>query len=221
MPRKLNFVEKSSRPDIASPVHQCARFSADPREPHTDAVRIICRYLAGTKDRGIIMVDADFCGLWDKDTAIHDPSTAKSRSGFIIKYAGCPIIWALRLQTETALSTTEAEYIALSTALREAIPLMEMLKEIHKVRNLPVSTKPKVMCKVFEDNSGALEIARLPKMRPRTKHINVKYHHFREYVERKEIEIYAITTDKQQADLLTKNLPGPLFAQLREAIMGW
>ena len=116
---------------------------------------------------------------------------------------------------------TEAEYITLSTALREAIPLMEMLKEIHKVHNLPVSTKPKAMCKVFEDNSGALEIARLPKMRPRTKHINVKYHHFREYVERKEIEIYAITTDKQQADLLTKNLPGPLFAQLREAIMGW
>ena len=97
-----------------------------------------------------VFVDADFCGLWDKDTAIRDPSTAKSRTGFIIKYAGCPIIWASRLQTETALSTTEAEYIALSTALREAIPLMEMLiKEIHKVRNLPVSTKPKVMCKVF------------------------------------------------------------------------
>ena len=113
---KLNFVEKSSRPDIANPVHQCARFSADPREPHTDAVRRICRYLAGTKNRGIIMdpndqefevfVDADFCGLWDKDTAIHDPSTTKSRTGFIIKYAGCPIIWASRLQTETALSTT-------------------------------------------------------------------------------------------------------------------
>ena len=110
-----------------------------------------------------VFVDADFCGLWDKDTAIHDPSTAKSRTGFIIKYAGCPIIWASRLQTETALSTTEAEYIALSTALREAIPLMEMLKEIHKVHNLPVSTKPKVMCKVFEDNSGALKIARYQK----------------------------------------------------------
>ena len=119
------------------------------------------------------------------------------------------------------MSATEAEYIALSTALRETIPLMEMLKEIKSVRQLPVTTVPKVMCKVFEDNSGALEIARLPKMRPRTKHINVKYHHFREYVERGEIEIYAIKTTDQQADLLTKNLPGPMFARLRELIMGW
>ena len=98
---------------------------------------------------------------------------------------------------------------------------MEMLKEIKSVRQLSVTTVPKVMCKVFEDNSGALEIARLPKMRPRTKHINVKYHHFREYVERGEIEIYAIKTADQQADLLTKNLPGPMFARLRELIMGW
>ena len=107
--------------------------------------------------------------------------TSKSRSGWIVRFAGAPITWASKMQTITALSTTEAEYIALSTSLREVISMMGMLKEAQEqglqVNYLP----PKVHCTVFEDNSGALELARLPKMRPRTKRINQSFHHFREY----------------------------------------
>ena len=109
--------------------------------------------------------------------------TAKSHSGWMVCFSGAPITWASKIQTVTALSTTEAEYIALSTSLREVIPLMGMLKEAAeqgvKIDNLP----PKIHCTVFEDNSGALELARLPKVRPRMKHINQSFHHFREYVE--------------------------------------
>jgi hypothetical protein len=66
--------------------------------------------------------DAAFGGLWDKETAAKSPVMAKSRTGYLIMYADCPTMWASQLQTEYALSTTEAEYIALSTALRHVLP---------------------------------------------------------------------------------------------------
>ena len=81
-----------------------------------------------------IFVDADFAGGFDKANA-EDPELVYSRTGFIIKYAGCPIIWKSKLQTEIALSTTEAEYIALSTSICEKIPIMCLLKEISEVMN--------------------------------------------------------------------------------------
>jgi hypothetical protein len=104
------------------------------------------------------------------------------------------------------LSTTEAEYIAMSMALRDVIPIMDLIKEM-KERNSPViCTKPYVYCKVFEDNSGALELARLPKLRPCTKHINICYHHFREHVRKGLIKIFPVGTADQIADVLTKAL---------------
>ena len=80
---------------------------------------------------------------------------------------------------------------------------------------------PKIHCTVFEDNSGALELARLPKIRPRTKHIYQSYHHFREHVERKEIVIESTPTEHQLADILTKPLAETTFTKHRKAIMGW
>lgn len=71
-------------------------------------------------------------GEWKKETAADDIDTAKSRTGFVIMFAGCPLIWSSKLQTEIALSLTEAEYIALSTATREIIHLLDFLQEAHK-----------------------------------------------------------------------------------------
>ncbi|KAL7561623.1 hypothetical protein ACA910_001491 [Epithemia clementina (nom. ined.)] len=229
---KLNFLEKSTRPDISYAVHQCARFSQAPKESHAKAVKLIGRYLLGTRDKGIVLnpdgsksfecwADADFSGNWRSKTAHKDPITSTSRSGWIITFAGCPITWASKLQTLTALSTTEAEYISLSTALRDQIHLMELVKEI-KSRGIQINcAPPKIFCKAFEDNSGALEMARLPKLRPRTKHLNVNYHHFREYVERKEIVVESVTTEEQNADILTKPLDSTLFLTLRKRLLGW
>ena len=150
-----------------------------------------------------------------------DPMKSKSRSGWIVRFAGAPITWASKMQTITAMWTTEAEYITLSTSLREVIPLMGLLTEARahglRIDKLP----PKVHCTVFEDNSRALELARLPKIRPRTKHINQAYHHFREHVERKEILIEATPTERQITDILNKPLTEPAFTRHRKAIMGW
>ncbi len=96
---KLIFLEKSTRGESAYAVHQCARFSNNPKQSHANAVKYLCRYLLATKDKGMILkpdlsksfevhVDCDFAGNWVKEDAMNDPSTAKSRSGYIISYAG-------------------------------------------------------------------------------------------------------------------------------------
>jgi hypothetical protein len=125
-----------------------------------------------------------------------DPSTAKSQSGWIIFYAGCPISRATKLQSQVALSTTEAEYITMLQALRDVIPVMNLLQEMREREFQVICSEPYVYCKVFEDNSGALELARLPKLRPRTKHINVCYHHFHEHVRKKDLSRYSLSTQK-------------------------
>ncbi len=116
-------------------------------------------------------VDAAHTSEWSNKTASNDPSTARSRMGYIIEYAGCPMHWASKMQTEIALSSTEVEYIALCQSMREVIPIMWLLEEAYQ-HGVPVLTKPpKIYCKVFEDNEGAIEIAKIPKMRPRTTNI--------------------------------------------------
>jgi hypothetical protein len=228
---KLNFLEKSTRLDLAYSVHQCARFSADPKESHATAVKRIGKYLMATKDKGIILnpkdhsfdcwVDADFVGNWDRVNADVDPSTAKSRTGFIITYAACPVVWGSKLQSDVALSTTESEYSAVSTSLREVIHLMQLIDEVKTIGWKTFEGKPTVHCKVFEDNAGALEMVRLPKMRPRTKHICVRMHHFREHVRKGLISVHKIPTRFQLGDIATKPQPEDLFVEQRESLMQW
>lgn len=233
---KLNFLEKCTRPDISYATHQCARFSVDPRRSHGDAVEYLCKYLIGTKDKGLILdpdtnqslnvfVDADFSGNYQRMTAIDDVSTAKSRTGYIVQYCNCPIIWLSKLQTLVTLSTTEAEYVALSQSLRDTFPIMNLLNELRD-RSFPIigEGKAKLMCKLFEDNSGAVELANVPKMRPRTKHINLVYHHFRSHVNTRsnpngDVIIQHIETGDQIADIFTKPLAAPLFERHRKRIL--
>ena len=74
---------------------------------------------------------------------------------------------------------------------------------------------------MFEDNSGALEMATNHKFRPRTKHLNVKLHHFRDYVSRGDIKVLPISTDDQLADYLTKPVSQEILERLRPQVMGW
>ena len=229
---KLNYLEKSTRPDISYAVHQCARFCEDPKVSHSSAVEHIGKYLLGTRNQGIfikpnstysfdVYADSDFVGNWNKITAPVDESTSKSRTGYLISFANCPLIWSSKLQTLQGLSTTECEYMALSQALRDTIPVMELLREMKRRKFNVFSTVPRVHCKAFEDNSGALELARLPKMRPRTKHINQIFHHFRSFVKDGQIKVLPIESALQKADTFTKPLPQNPFLKLRKMIMGW
>ena len=111
-----------------------------------------------------VYVDVDFAGNWNPDEASEHSYTARSRHGYIIMYAGCPITWASQLQTEIAMSSTESEFIGLSMALQTTIPLMELVKDLKLQGFNMVSTKFIVHCQVFEDNSGVLKIANVPTM---------------------------------------------------------
>ena len=227
---KLLFLEKSTRPDLSYAVHQCARFSHDPRVEHGNAVKWLGRYLKGTQHQGIIFrpkgssldlnVDADFAGNWDATIAAEDPATAQSRHGYVLRYCGIPILWASQLQSLIALSTTEAEYIGMSRALQDTLPVVWLLEEMKsKGYNVP-TVQARVHCRVFQDNSGALEIANNPKYRPRTKHINQRFHFFRSYIGT-HISVHPIATDKQVADQFTKPLPESTFVRHRREIQGW
>ena len=131
------------------------------------------------------------------------------------------MIWKSQLQTEVALSSTESEYTGLSYALRDTIPIMELLKEMKK-HGIPVTEhNANVHCRVFEDNSSALEMAKVYKFRPRTKHLNVKLHHFQTYVESGEISIHKLDTKEQLADYLMKPLNFEMLQHLQKLVLGW
>ena len=121
---------------------------------------------------------------------------------------GCPLLWVSKLQTEIALSTTEAEYVALSQSMRELIPAQAMLKEVLQHFKLNLSNTSSHST-VFEDNNGAIALATAPKMNSRTKHIAVKYHHFRHHVSQGTIKVVKVDMTLQKADILTKGL-GPV-----------
>ncbi len=133
----LSYLSNSVRPEIQMAVHQTARFSVNPMQSHKLAIMRIGRYLVDNPDRGIqykidksngleVYVDADFAGGWSA-ADLENADNVLSRTGFVICYANCPIIWCSKLQTEIALSTAEAEYIAMSHALCETIPIQNLL----------------------------------------------------------------------------------------------
>jgi hypothetical protein len=226
----LNYIAASSRPDISFAVHQCARFSNSPTRTHELAVKRIIRYLKGTRDKGYILkpngsdtidcyVDADFAGAWTLSTS-EDPSSVKSRSGYVITFAGCPILWSSKMQSEIALSTTEAEYISLSTSLRDLIPMRTIIQELSSICQISIASA-NTYSTVFEDNKGCVDLIAAPTMRPRTRHIAIKYHHFREHVRSGHIKIKWISTDDQLADIFTKPLPLQKFTTLRTKLLGW
>ncbi len=213
----LNYLARTTRPDIMYTVHQIAKYLSDPHQSHGEAILYLIRYLKKTRELGIhfkpdpkkgfkCYCDADFSGLWNKTFAPVDPSTSKSRSWWIIFYAGCPVSRASKLQSQVALSTTEAEHITMSQSLRDVIPIMGLLQEMRERNFNVLCTEPYVYCEIFEDNSGALELTRLPKLCPRTKHINICYHHFCKHVRKGLIKIFPLDTKDQIADTLTKPL---------------
>jgi len=170
---KLNYLAQMTRPDISMAVHSCTRFTTAPTYLHEQAVKRIGRYLYTTKEHGLIYhptsagtldmyVDADFASTWHKEFS-HLPDCVMSRSGYVILYSGCPIHWGSKLQTEVALSMTEAEYIALSTAARELIPIRHLLRELtlHSLLKAVISHSPGTLppSTIYEDNASCIAIA--------------------------------------------------------------
>ena len=228
----LMYLSSNTHPEIQRAVHQCARFTHCPRASHEEGVKHICRYLQGVRDNELTFqpnadlqldcyVDADFAGLWNYEND-QDPVCVKSRTGYVMTLGGCPIQWSSKLQTEIALSTTEAEYIALSQAMRELLPLRRLLLEIALAMELPGVKDSVIKSTVFEDNNGAIATAKSVKMTPRTKQIAVKYHFFKSHIsDESGISLDKIDTNLQKADILTKGMAPQKFVEMRTILCGW
>eukprot|EP00804_Cyclotella_cryptica_P025617 CCRYP_002840-RA/>CCRYP_002840-RA protein AED:0.13 eAED:0.13 QI:0/0/0/0.5/1/1/2/0/290 len=166
---ELNYLGQTTRSDIMYAVHQVAKYSTDPRQEHGKAIVYIVKYLKATCHISLLFkpnaskgfqcyCDADFAGNWNKEFTETDPSTAKSRSGWVVFYAACPVIWASKLQSQVALSTTEAEYIAMSMALRDVSPLMELIKEMREQKLTSSIHSPMIYYAFHKDHrEGVLE----------------------------------------------------------------
>ena len=225
-----------TRPDIQFAVHQCAKFTHNPRASHANAIKKICRCIKGTRTKGVrfqrkmvnkslnvnCFVDASFAPVWNQ---WNDDENARSQTGYVIRIDDVPVAWCSRKQELTALSSTEAELIAMSTAMRELLWVRRSVADIAKGFGVAHDKHTVIKSTVFEDNEGAIHLSKRPDMTPRTRHLSVKYSQFKENLgvskEGDGISVAWVPTNLQIGDLFTKGV-GPLkFKPLRDLLMGW
>ncbi|GKA85619.1 retrotransposon protein, putative, ty1-copia subclass, partial [Tanacetum coccineum] len=199
----LMYLMVCTRPDIAYAVSVVSRYLANPGKNHWEAVKWILKYLRGTANVSLVYGTdrgnhVDVTGFVDSDYA-KDPDKGRSITGYAFLVQRCVVSWKATLQHVVALSTTEAEYMALTEAVKEAIWLRGLLEELGVELNTVA-----VNC----DNQGAIHLSRNHIFHERTKHINVRYHFIREVLEAKTVEVLKVGTEHNAADALTKVVPG-------------
>ena len=139
-----------------------------------------------------------------------------------LTFGEVPVYWNSKLQSEIALSTLEAEYIALSQGMRELVSARRLVLELGESMDMDLKSVSQVS-KVWEDNVGTQNLANSkgPLMTSRTKHIGIKYHWFRSKIQPTSIDILRIDTKQQRADMFTKGLTRFEFEVKRKLVMGW
>jgi hypothetical protein len=208
----LIYAAIGTRPDISQAVGAVSRYCANPSEAHMTAAKRICRYLKGTIDTSLKYEKTDtntVVAYSDSDWA-GDHDDRRSTSGSVFIMAGGAISWNSQKQSTVALSTAEAEYIALSSAVQEALWIRRFLSDL----SINVSN-PMI---IFEDNVGAIAMANNPVNHRRTKHIDIKYHFIREAVQAGHVELVYCSTKLMIADILTKPLARSRFEDLRHEL---
>lgn len=195
----LMYLAVNSRPDIAFATSFLSQFNIDHTEQNWKSAKRILRYLKGSLDHALVYKgtgDINITGYADAGWA-NDAIDRKSYTGYVFMLANGPISWEVRKQRSVALSSTEAEYIALSESAKEAIHLKGLLNELIKI-NKPIT--------LYNDNQSAQKLVCNPIFHNRTKHVDIKYHFVREALERNEISVKYMSTDRMIADIFTKPL---------------
>ena len=196
----LLFIGLATRPDILHSVNKLSQFNMNPHLEHMAAAKQILRYLKHTihftlnynrpNDPLLGYSDADWATNYDR----------KSYTGYVFELCGGAITWATKKQTTIALSSTEAEYMALAAATKEAVYLRNLVAEIgfQNLVNAPLT--------IYCDNQSAIQLAKNPAHHERSKHIDIRYHYIRSVYDKSYITILYISTEDMKADILTKNL---------------
>ena len=194
-----------TRPDLCYGVSLVSRFMSQPGKEHWEATKWILRYLRGTIDVGLVFeatekgmqvngfVDSDYAG---------DIDTRRSQTGYVFQIGGCTVSWKSNLQSIVALSTTEAEYIACTEAIKEALWLKGITREFGIEQN---------SVSLYSDSQSALHLSKNMMFHERTKHIDVRFHFIREVISSGNVTLLKVSTEENAADALTKALPSAKF----------
>lgn len=208
----LLYCAMATRPDIAYALSVLSKYTSQPRAQHWQGVKRALRYLRQTSDFGIVFQqtekpklvcfsDADWAG---------DHQNRRSTSGLASFLNTGPISFRAQQQPVVALSTTEAEYIAATLAVKDLIWIQRFIEEL----KLPISSKGKLLC----DNQSALKLMKNPEFHQRSKHIDIRFHFIREKYEEGLFDLEYISSENQKADIFTKALAADRFHFLRKMI---
>jgi hypothetical protein len=198
----LLYVQIATRPDISFAVSRLAQYATNPSPEHLRLAKYVLSYLLGTKDMRIRYDGADGEGLYGYTDSSHADhiDDRHSTCGYVFMLADGAISWSSRKQKTVAQNTTEAEYMAMTDAANQAVWYLSFFKE------LGYSTDGPVPIQIHADNKGAVDLAQNPVTGRRSKHIDIRHHVIREYIEKKQIDLIRTPTDDMIADCFTKNL---------------
>jgi hypothetical protein len=216
---KLSYLAQQSRPDILYAVNYLAQYQKDVRMHDWKALMRILKYLRGTHDLGMHFVRAKgnkpviftndsqllITEDWKPDPAIYADANygqereRRSRSGHVFMILGSPVFWFSKKQPVIAMSSTEAEYYALSEAVKEAIWMNQIMTELGVNMVKPTT--------INQDNMSTIAIATNPVNHRNVKHIEVRYHFLRDHIGKGNIKLAYCPTENMVADILTKALP--------------
>lgn len=174
-----------------------SRYSKNPGKTHWLTIKRIFRFLKGTIDKKIVYhrEPDDLKGYCDADWA-GDLDQRKSTTGYIFTMQKGPISWCSRRQPTVAISTTEAEFMSMTSSIQELIWLKRLLKEL--------APKASERIVLYCDNNSAIQFAKNNSYSNRTKHIEIKTSFIREKIDSGTMELVHLPTEKMLADILTK-----------------
>ncbi|KAL5538348.1 hypothetical protein UlMin_042297 [Ulmus minor] len=198
----LMYSMVSTIPNLSFVMSVLSRYMSNPGKKHWEVAKWLFRYIKGTSNVGLIYEQKEGTklkleGFVDSDYA-RNKDNRRSTTAYMFCLNGCYISWKSKLQPIVALSTTEAEYIAATKAIKEALWLQGILQELKLMEDNAI---------VFSDSQSALHLCKNLVFHERRKHVDVRYHFIREKVTEGKILVEKISTEDNPADAGTKVPP--------------
>ena len=195
----LMYIANQTRPDITYAVHRLAKYGNNPGMPHWEALVTVARYVVSTQDMALVFdgfeSKLDLVGYSDADWA-GDEDVRKSTTGIVIKLGNATVSWSSKQQNCVALSSAEAEYLALGELTKEVVWIRKVLCDCGIKQSLSTT--------IYSDNQAAIALAEKDAPNKRTKHIDVKFRYIYDQIQNGNIEVNYKGTKEMIADALTK-----------------
>lgn len=208
----LMYLMVCTRPDISHVISLVSRYLSNPGKQYWEAVKWVLRYLKGSKDTYVIYkassVKQGIKGFVDSEYA-GDRDKCRSLSGYLFQVFGCTMSWKASLQHVITLSSTEAEYVAITKAVKESMWIQGITEELGITKDVAV-----INC----DIQSGIHLSKNQMLFERTKHLNVRLHLIRDVIDSGVVQVKKINTKDNPANMMTKALFGSSFQRCVELI---